>query len=112
MGQRLLILALWCLWSLVSCCYEFAPLLHCHLPGGDGVPRDPLVWSPGDLPKRRRLVLAVCDRAMLLGPASIWTFEWVNLLPSAVTAEDVGAWPYSVGILVEWVAFWVPSLAC
>ena len=38
-------------------------------------------------------------------PAFLWTSDWVSLPPSAVTAEDVDAWPYSVGILVKWVAF-------
>ena len=47
----------------------------------------------------------MCDRAMLPGLASPWTSEWVNLLPSVALAEDVGVWPYSVGILVKWVAF-------
>ena len=42
---------------------------------------------------------------MLPGPASIWTCKWVNLSPSVVTAEDVGTWLYSDGILVKWVAF-------
>ena len=46
---------------------------------GDGTDPDLLVWSAGALPKGRRLVLAA--------------------------AEDVGGWPHSVGILVNWVAF-------
>ena len=29
----------------------------------------------------------------------------INLPPSVFAVEDVGAWPYSVGILVECVAF-------
>ena len=57
------------------------------------------------LPKRRRLVLAVRNHAMMLGPASIWASDWVSVLPSAVTAEDGNAWLHSVGILVMWVAF-------
>ena len=36
--------------------------------GSDGTALDPLVWSPGALPKRRRLVHAVRDRAFLPGP--------------------------------------------
>ena len=51
------------------------------------------------------MVLAVRDRAMLSGPASLRTSEWVYLPPSIVAAEDVGACPYSVAILVKWVAF-------
>ena len=70
----------------------------------EGTAPDPLVWS-ACAPKRRRLVHAVRNYALLLGPAFIWTSDWVILRPSAITAEDVGAWPYSVGILVKWVTF-------
>ena len=35
--------------------------------GRDGTAPDPLVWSAGALPKRRRLVHAVRDRAFCLG---------------------------------------------
>ena len=72
---------------------------------GDGTAPDPLVWSAGVLPKRRRLVHAVRDRVFLPGPAGIWEREWIALAATPVTAEDVGAWPYSVGILVKLVAF-------
>ena len=39
-----------------------------HCDDEDTAP-DPLVWSAGAFPKRRRLVLAVRDRAVLSGPA-------------------------------------------
>ena len=74
---------------------------------GDGTAPDPLVWSDGALPERRRLVHAVRDRAFLPGPAGIWDGEWIALAAAPVTAEDVGAWPYSVEMLVKLVAFWV-----
>ena len=48
---------------------------------------------------------AVRDRAFLPGPASMWEGEWIALGAAPVTADDVEAWPYSVGILVELVAF-------
>ena len=70
-----------------------------------GTAPDPLVWSAGALPKRRRLVHAVRDRAFLPGPAGTWVGEWVALPAAPVTAEDVETWPYSVGILVKLVAF-------
>ena len=73
--------------------------------GDDGTAPDHPVWSAGSLPKRRRLVLSVRNHAMLPGPASFCSSQWFYLLSSAITAEDVGAWPYSVGILVKWVAF-------
>ena len=41
----------------------------------------------------------------LPGLAGICDGEWISGLATPVTAEDVGAWTYSVGILVEWVAF-------
>ena len=63
------------------------------------------VWSAGALPKRRRLVHAVRNHALLPGPACVLTSDWVRLPPSAFAAEDVNAWPYSVGILVKWVTF-------
>ena len=46
--------------------------------GGDGTAPDPLVWSAGAHPKRRRLVHAVRDRAILPGPPAIWESEWVT----------------------------------
>ena len=42
---------------------------------GAGTALDPLVWSAGALPKRRRLVHAVRDHAFLPGPAAIWYGE-------------------------------------
>ena len=40
--------------------------------GSEGTAPDPLVWSAGALPKRRRLVHAVRDRAMLPEPPATW----------------------------------------
>ena len=40
--------------------------------GGPGTAPDPLVWYAGALPKRRRLVHAVRDRAFLPGPPGLW----------------------------------------
>ena len=40
--------------------------------GKDGTALDPLVWSVGAHPKRRRLVHAVRNHAFLPGPAGIW----------------------------------------
>ena len=41
--------------------------------GGPGTAPDPSVWSAGTLPKRRRLVHAVRDRAFLPGPLGLWS---------------------------------------
>ena len=62
--------------------------------GGAGTSIDPMVWSAGSAPKRRRV--AVRDRAFLPGPLDLWVGSWV-----AVAATR----PYSVGLLVKWVAF-------
>ena len=64
-----------------------------------------MVWSAGALPKRRRLVHAVRDRAFLPGPLGICNSEWVMVPLSAICAEDIAHWPYTPGILVKWVAF-------
>ena len=73
--------------------------------GRDGTAPDPLVWSAGALPKRRRLVHAVRDRAFLHGPPGIWGSEWVTVHASAICADDIAHWPYTPGLLVKWVAF-------
>ena len=73
--------------------------------GRDGSAPDPMVWSAGARPKRRRLVHAVGDRAFLPGPPGIWDSEWVNVPSSAVCAEDIAQWPYTPGLLVKWVSF-------
>ena len=85
--------------------------------GSDGTAPYPLVWSAGSVPKRRRLVHAVRDRAFLHGPPVIWESEWLNDPASAIAAEDVAHWPYTTGLLVTCVAFLgsvlrFPSLAC
>ena len=73
--------------------------------GRDGTAPDPLVWSVGALPWRRRLVHAVRDRFSLPGPPGVWDSEWVNIPASAVCAEDIAHWPYTPGLLVKWVSF-------
>ena len=52
--------------------------------GRDGIAPDPLVWSAGAHPKRRRLVHAIRDRAFLPGPHGIWDSEWVHVPVSAI----------------------------
>ena len=71
--------------------------------GRDGVAPNPLVWSAGALPKRRRLVHAVRDRGRFLpGPLGIWDSEWVTVPASAICAEDIALWPCTPGLLVKW----------
>ena len=68
--------------------------------GMDGTAPDPPVWSAGALPKRRRLVHAVRDRAFSPGPPGIWGSDWVDVPASAVNADDIAHWPYTSGLLV------------
>ena len=58
----------------------------------------------------------VGDHAMLLGLSVIWTSNWVCMCPAVIAADDICAWPYSVGFFLEWVAFqgtlqWLASRA-
>ena len=73
--------------------------------GRDGTAFDPLVWSACALPKRRRLVLAVRDRAFLPGTLGIWDSESLQILATVICAEDIAHWPYTPGLLVKWVSF-------
>ena len=73
--------------------------------GRDGTAPDPLVWSAGAHPKRRRLVHAVRDRAFLPRPPGIWDSERVHVPVSAFCAEDIAQWPSTPGPLVKWVSF-------
>ena len=73
--------------------------------GNDGTAPDSMVWSAGALPKRKRLVHAVRDLAMLPGPPAILVGDCVNGPVAVVNAEDIAHWPYTPGLLVKWAAF-------
>ena len=73
--------------------------------GRDVTAPDPLVWSAGALPKRRRLVHAVRDRAFWLGPLGVWLSQWFHILATTICAEDIVLWPYTPSLLVKWVSF-------
>ena len=73
--------------------------------GNDGTAPDPMGWSAGVLPKRRRIVHAVRNLAMLPGPPALWLGEWVAGQSVTLDADDVAQWPYTPGLLVEWVSF-------
>ena len=75
-----------------------------------GTAPHPLVWSAGALRKKRRLVVAVRDRAFLPGPPRIWHSEWFQVPATVICAGDVALWPY---ILVFWLSgclFCVPFI--
>ena len=81
--------------------------------GREGNAPDPMVWSAGAHPKRRRLVHAVRDRAFLPGPPGIWGSEWISVPASAVCAEDIAQWPYTPGLFGQIGCLsWNSALAC
>ena len=70
-----------------------------------GTAPDPMVWSAGSLPRRRRIVHAVRDLAMLPGPPALWVGEWVASPAVSLNADDVAQWPYTPSLLVKWFSF-------
>ena len=52
-----------------------------------------MVWSAGALPKRRRIVHAVRNLALLPGLPALWLGEWVAGLAVAIGADDLAQWP-------------------
>ena len=44
-------------------------------------------------------------RDFLPGPADLWVGTWVGVVTTPITCRDIEVWPYSVGLLVKWVAF-------
>ena len=72
---------------------------------GGGTAPNPLVWSAGSLPKKRRDVDAVRNFAFLPGLVDIWSGDWVSSAVSCTTVEDVRVWPYSVSLLAKMSAF-------
>ena len=73
--------------------------------GGIGTAPDPLVWCAGALPKRRRLIHAVRDRAFLPEPLALWDSDGVVIPASVISAADIAPWPYTPGLLVKWGFF-------
>ena len=71
--------------------------------GGVGTSIDPLVWSVGSAPKKKRV--AVRDRAFLPGPPDLWVGSWITVAATPISCRDIEVWPDSVGMLVKWVAF-------
>ena len=61
---------------------------------GTGTSIDPLVWSAGSAPKRRRV--AVRNRAFLPGPPDLWVGSWISVADTPISCRDIEVWPYSV----------------
>ena len=72
---------------------------------GEGTAPDPLVWCSGAKGKRRRVVEAVRDFAMLPGHQRLWVGGWQRWPVFTIPGDDVGRWPFSVGALVKVAAF-------
>ena len=66
---------------------------------------NPMIWSAGALPKRRRVVNSVRNLAMLPRPPALWLGEWVIGPAVPIGVDDVAQWPYTPGLLVRWVSF-------
>ena len=79
------------------------------------LPPDPMVWSVGALPKRRKVgsccsVIWPC----LPGPPALWESGMDQMcLHATIGADDIAHWPYTTGLLVKWIAFLrYSALAC
>ena len=74
--------------------------------GNDGTAPDPMVWSGGALsPRGDGSVHAARDRPCCLNHPLFGVLGWINVLASAISADDVAQLPYTNGLLVKWVSF-------
>ena len=73
--------------------------------GKVGTDPDPLVWCSGAKGKRRRVIEAILEFAMLPGPRRLWVGGWHRWPDITISVEDVGRWPFSPGALVKLAAF-------
>ena len=71
--------------------------------GRDGAAPDPLVWSAGAHPKRRRLVHAVRDQAFLPRPPGIWDLDGFMFLHLLTVLKTLLVGPT---LLVSWLNGW------
>ena len=79
--------------------------------GRGGTAPDPLCWCSGAKGKRRRVLDAVGNFALIPGPQRLWVGSWVRWPEIAVSGDDVGRWPFSLGALVKLAAFLFSLLA-
>ena len=76
--------------------------------GGSGV--DAIVWDHASGPNARKVVSRLIeDLAVMPGPPQFLDNTWRTVDLGPVTDGDLGNWPYSLGILLEFTAF-LPSL--
>ena len=65
----------------------------------------PIVWDRGRQPKRRGVLQAVREFALVPGPPDLWRHGSVGWPAFHVDEADVAVWPYSAGMMVKQFAF-------
>ena len=73
--------------------------------GHAGVALHPTVWSSGGPAKVRRVRVSAWEFAWVPGPVGLWRHGSVGWPSIEVREDDVGFWPYSVGLLVKFCSF-------
>ena len=71
----------------------------------DGSSPDTLVWSSGALTQKARNNPSVRALAWLPSPTTLGTRGWQGWPHIIFSPDDVGGWPFSVGLLVKFGAF-------
>ena len=73
--------------------------------GRRGTAQDPLVWCSGARVKRWKVMEGLRELAILPGPQRLWASSWHKWPDIAFSVEDVGRWPFSLGVLVHLASF-------
>ena len=73
--------------------------------GCAGVALHPTVWSNGGPAKKRKVRVSAWEFAWVPGPVGLWRHGSVGWPFIKVGEDDVGFWPYSVGLLVKFCSF-------
>ena len=73
--------------------------------GCAGVALHPTVWSSGGPAKKRKVRVSAWEFAWVPGPTGLWRHGSVGWPCIEIGEDDVGFWPYSVGLLVKFCSF-------
>ena len=73
--------------------------------GCAGVALHPTVWSSGGPAKKRKFRVSAWEFAWVPGPVGLWRHGSFGWPCTEVGEDDVGFWPYSVGLLVKFCFF-------
>ena len=73
--------------------------------GYAGVALHPTVWSNGGPVKKRKVRVSAWEFAWVPGPVGLWRHGSVGWPSIEVGEDDIGFWPYSVGLLVKFCSF-------